>query len=59
MEQAVTSFIDPLDPALLELQELAAVIACSDRRFLPELFASADRSSLVERFNRIKATLGR
>ncbi len=59
MEQAVTSFIDPLDPALLELQELAAVIACSDRRFLPEMFVDADRSSLVERFNRIKATLGR
>lgn len=57
MEQAVTSFIDPLDPTLLELQELAAVIACSDRRFLPDMFVDADRSSLVERFNRIKATI--
>ena len=59
VEQAVTSFIDPLDPGLLEMQELAAVIACSDRRFLPEQFAAADRSKLVERFNAIKATLGR
>ncbi len=59
MEQAVTSFIDPLDPTLLDLQELAAVIACSDRRFLPDMFLNTDRSLLVERFNRIKATISR
>jgi hypothetical protein len=36
VEEAVHSFIDPLDPNLLALQELAAVLACSDRRYLPD-----------------------
>jgi SpoVK/Ycf46/Vps4 family AAA+-type ATPase len=54
LEEAVTSFIDPLDPQLLELQELAAVLACSDRRFLPERYQNADRAALVERFNQLK-----
>jgi AAA+ superfamily predicted ATPase len=54
IEEAVNSFIDPLDPNLLALQELAAVLACSDKRFLPERFRDADRATLVEQFNRAK-----
>ncbi len=50
LEEAVNSFIDPLDPNLLALQELAAVLACSDRRYLPARYLEADRSSLVEKF---------
>lgn len=50
LEEAVNSFIDPLDPHLLELQELAAVLACSDRRYLPERYRSVDRSVLQEEF---------
>lgn len=50
LEEAVTSFIDPLDPHLLALQELAAVLACSDRRFLPEHFRTSDRATLQEEF---------
>src|SRR5438045_422104 len=34
LEEAVNSFIDPLDPDLLKLQGLAAVLACSDKRYL-------------------------
>ena len=45
-EEAVGSFIDPLDPNLLRLQELAAVLACSDRRYLPEQYHAADRTAL-------------
>src|SRR4051812_46358475 len=45
LEDAVTSFIDALDPDLLALQELAAVLACSDKRYLPERYANADRSA--------------
>lgn len=56
---AVESFIDPLDPKLLELQELAAVLACSDRRYLPEVYREADRGEANHRFATIKTLLGR
>src|SRR5205085_5174894 len=50
LEEAVSSFIDPLDPDLLLLQELAAVLACSDERYLPEHYRCADRAQLLEKF---------
>jgi SpoVK/Ycf46/Vps4 family AAA+-type ATPase len=54
LEEAVHSFIDPLDPHLLALQELAAVLACSDRRYLPPHHQSADRALLMEEFHEHK-----
>ncbi len=59
IEEAVTSFIDPLDPNLLALQELAAVLSCSDRRYLPERFGEADRATLTEEFEKHKFRLMR
>jgi hypothetical protein len=59
LEEAVQSFIDPLDPNLLALQELAAVLACSDRRYLPERYRDADRAALLEQFTRLKMRPGR
>ncbi|HYG34067.1 MAG TPA: ATP-binding protein, partial [Clostridia bacterium] len=59
LEEAVTSFIDPLDPDLLALQEVAAVLACSDRRYLPERYRTADRAQLLEEFARLKLRAGR
>ncbi len=59
LEEAINSFIDPLDPDLLRLQELAAVLACSDRRYLPERFRDADRAALLEEFARLKLQVGR
>jgi hypothetical protein len=59
LEDAVTSFIDPLDPDLLRMQELAAVLACSDRRFLPDQFRNGDRTQYLEEFTRLKMRLGR
>jgi AAA+ superfamily predicted ATPase len=59
VEEAVRSFIDPLDPNLLALQELAAVLSCSDRRYLPAKYADADRAGLVEQFAVLKLRLGR
>jgi SpoVK/Ycf46/Vps4 family AAA+-type ATPase len=53
VEEAVSSFIDPLDPNLLALQELAAVLACSDRRYLPERYGQADRGALMDDFTRL------
>ena len=59
LEEAVKSFIDPLDPDLLALQELAAVLACSDRRYLPARYQVADRATLMEEFGRLKLRAGR
>ena len=59
LEEAVNSFIDPLDPELLALQELAAVLACSDRRYLPERYRDADRAALMEQFALLKLRAGR
>jgi hypothetical protein len=54
LEEAVNSFIDPLDGDLLRLQELAAILSCSDKRFLPEDIRALDRSALAEEFARLK-----
>jgi AAA+ superfamily predicted ATPase len=59
LEGAVDSFIDPLDPELLAMQELAAVLACSDRRYLPEKYRDADRATLLEEFASHKLRVGR
>jgi SpoVK/Ycf46/Vps4 family AAA+-type ATPase len=59
VEEAVTSFIDPLDPELLALQEVAAVLACSDRRYLPEKYKNADRAQLLDQFAHLKLRAGR
>lgn len=50
LRDAVDAFIDPLDGNLLSLQELAAVLACSDRRFLPEKYQHASRDELAASF---------
>jgi SpoVK/Ycf46/Vps4 family AAA+-type ATPase len=47
LEEAVNSFIDPLDAELLRLQELAAILSCSDKRYLPERFRDVDRAELA------------
>jgi len=59
LEEAVSSFIDPLDPDLLALQELAAVLACSDRRYLPERYRDADRAQFLEQFAHLRLRAGR
>jgi AAA+ superfamily predicted ATPase len=59
IEEAVGSFIDPLDPELLRMQELAAVLACSDKRYLPAQYDDADRAVLLEEFSRLKRHVAR
>lgn len=44
---AVDNFIDPLSARLLAYQELAAVLACSDRRFLPEKYRNVPREEVA------------
>lgn len=54
---AIESFIDPLDPQLLKLQELAAVLACSDKRYLPKEYLDAKREDLHAGFTFLKTQL--
>ena len=59
VREAVNSFIDPLDPNLLALQELAAVLSSSDRRYLPPRYRDADRALMLEQFARAKQLTAR
>ena len=54
LEDAVDSFIDPLDPRLLRLQELAAILACSDKRFLPARYRDLDRAETSAEFEALR-----
>jgi SpoVK/Ycf46/Vps4 family AAA+-type ATPase len=54
LEEAVNSFIDPLDAELLRLQELAAILSCSDKRYLPERYRDLDRGALAAEFAGLK-----
>jgi AAA+ superfamily predicted ATPase len=44
---AVDAFIDPLDARLVAYQELVAVLACSDRRFLPPKYQEIPREEVA------------
>ncbi|MET0262321.1 MAG: ATP-binding protein [Rariglobus sp.] len=57
LQTAVDAFIDPLDENLLALQEAAAVLACSDRRFLPERYRDVDRAALRSAYEESKRLL--
>lgn len=57
LEDAIASFVDPLDPRLLRLQEVAAVLACSDLRFLPDRYKKLDRATLAEEFELLRRTV--
>ena len=54
LQDAVENFIDALDPQLLAIQELAGVLACSDKRYLPPQYRDADRQTLRETFEALK-----
>ena len=61
IQVAIDSFIDPLDPNTLRLQELAALLACSDRRFLSDKYQTAlseNKQALVNEFAALKRILG-
>lgn len=58
LQGAVDGFIDPLDRHLLALQEAAAVLACSDRRFLPERHRDIDRAALRVRYEEARRLVG-
>jgi hypothetical protein len=41
----------------VQYQELAAVIECTDRSFLPEAYRKADRVELLKDFHRLQALM--
>jgi hypothetical protein len=41
------------------MQELAAVLSSSDKRYLPPRYADADRALLLEEFARLKIVTAR
>lgn len=55
--QAATDFIPATSQAQVQYQELAAVIECTDRNFLPESYRTADRTELLKDFNRLRVLL--
>ena len=57
LKTAVETFIDPLDENLLALQELAAVLECSDKRFMPARYADANRGELREAYEAARRML--
>ena len=58
-EEKAVALQQQLTPMEAQLQELAAVLACSDRRYLPARYQDADRAKLMEEFARLKARAGR
>lgn len=58
LRTALDSFIDPLDGTLLLLQELAGVMACSDRRFLPPAYRDMPREELRRRYRAASVVAG-
>lgn len=57
-QEAVDGFIDSLDPNLIELQILAGVVSCSDKRYLPERFTKLEMSHWHRRFEELKMEFG-
>ena len=47
------SYIPNLNPRALELQTLAAILECSDRRFLPDRLEALDRGEVQARFQEL------
>ncbi|MBI3549701.1 MAG: ATP-binding protein [Elusimicrobia bacterium] len=58
LKLAATDFIPATSSSEVQYQELAAVVECTDRGFLPEIYRKADRLELLKEFNRLKLVLG-
>ncbi|MBI3273008.1 MAG: ATP-binding protein [Planctomycetes bacterium] len=54
----VRDFIPPTYKHEVELQELAAVVECTSKEFLPSLYRTVDRVKLVARYQELQALLG-
>jgi len=55
LEKAAADFIPATSALEVQFQELAAVIECTDRSFLPDGYRKQDRSDLLKEFHRLQA----
>jgi len=53
------AFLPPEHGEEIELQTIAAIVECSDKRFLPERYRDKDRGELSRRLTDLKTRLGR
>ena len=58
LHAALLDFIPASSPAEIELQNLVAVLECTSRALLPEVYKGAERGELVRRVNELKVMLG-
>ena len=58
LHAAILDFIPASSPAEIELQNLVAVLECTSRALLPEVYKGAERGELVRRVNELKMMLG-
>lgn len=57
LRDAVEDFIPPTYPMEVELQTLAAVMECTSRALLPEVYRAMDREEIVRRVDELKRRL--
>ncbi|HAM57123.1 MAG TPA: AAA family ATPase [Candidatus Rokubacteria bacterium] len=57
LEKAASDFIPVTSSLEVQHQELASVLECTDRSFLPEEYRKADRAEVMKEFHRLKALL--
>lgn len=48
VREAIESFIDPLDRRLIKLQTYAAILSCSDRKFMTDQYARFTRQEIED-----------
>jgi SpoVK/Ycf46/Vps4 family AAA+-type ATPase len=57
LEKAASDFIPVTSSLEVQYQELASVLECTDRSFLPDEYRKADRAEVMKEFHRLKALL--
>ena len=54
LQEVVDDFMPPTYPLEIELQTLVAVLECTSRALLPDIYREMDRESIVRRVDELK-----
>ena len=54
LEQVIKNFIPPTYPEEVELQTLLAVLECTSKKLLPDLYTQMDRQELLSRIEELR-----
>jgi SpoVK/Ycf46/Vps4 family AAA+-type ATPase len=57
VQEALKDFISTTDSEEVKLQELAAVVECTERNFLPARYQEAVRTDIIREYNRLKTLI--